>query len=129
MIVELITKGIKVSVKTSYNGSVYRNHMLFYNFRYYITIENKSSETVQLKERFWIIADSLNKTEIVKGEGVVGQTPILAPNESYTYSSFCFLTSQIGSMSGYFTMVNVKTSQRFKVTIPVFQLSTPASLN
>lgn len=129
MIVEQITKGIKVSVKTSYNGSVYRNHMLFYNFEYYITIENKSLETVQLKERFWRIFDSLNKTEFVNGQGVVGQTPILAPNDSYTYKSFCLLTSQIGCMNGYFTMINVNLSDSFRVTIPSFQLSTPTSLN
>lgn len=127
--VEQITKGIKISVKTKFDGTTYRNYRLFYNFSYFITIENKSSETVQLTERFWRIFDSLNETEFVQGEGVVGQTPILEPHDTYTYKSFCLLTSQTGSMSGYFTMQNTLSLEKFKVTIPTFQLSTPVSLN
>ncbi len=127
--VEQITKGIKISVKTKYDGSLYRNHRLYHNFSYYITIENKSLDTVQLTDRYWKIFDSLNNTEIVEGEGVVGQTPILEPQDSYTYKSGCFLSSGIGSMGGYYTMVNLKTEEDFRVTIPTFQLSTLASSN
>ena len=101
--VQQITKGIKISVKTKYNGTSYRNNRLYYTFVYFITIENKSSETLQLTDRFWKIFDSLNTTELVKGEGVVGQTPILKPNDNYTYSSGCFLESTMGAMKGYYT--------------------------
>jgi ApaG protein len=124
-----ITKGIKVSVKTKYDGTSYRNNRLYYIFAYFITIENESSETVQLTDRFWQIFDSLNNTEIVKGEGVVGQTPILLPNDNYTYSSGCFLESTMGSMKGYYTMVNTETLEKFKVFIPTFQLTTPILSN
>ena len=127
--VEQITKGIKISVKSKYDGTNYRNHMLFYNFSYYITIENRSSETVQLTERFWRIFDSLNHTEFVSGEGVVGQTPILEPNDTYTYKSFCLLSSQVGAMNGYYKMMDTNSLEYFKVTIPTFQLSTRTLLN
>jgi ApaG protein len=124
-----ITKGIKVSVKTKYDGTSYRNNRLYYIFAYFITIENKSSETVQLTDRFWQIFDSLNNTEIVSGEGVVGQTPILLPNDNYTYSSGCFLESTMGSMKGFYTMINIETLEKFKVYIPTFQLTTPLLSN
>ncbi len=124
-----ITKGIKISVKTKTNGTSYRNNRLYYVFSYYITIENKSTETVKLTDRFWKIFDSLNQTEIVSGEGVVGQTPILKPNDTYTYSSGCFLESNIGAMKGFYTMINMDTFEQFKVIIPTFQLTTQTLLN
>jgi len=127
--VQQITKGIKISVKTTYDGTIFRNHMMYQTFSYYITIENNSSETVQLTDRHWEIFDSLNTKEIVEGEGVVGQSPILEPQDVYTYKSGTFLQSNMGSMGGFFTMKNLATHKNFKVTIPTFQLSTLVSLN
>ncbi|WP_296638445.1 Co2+/Mg2+ efflux protein ApaG [Polaribacter sp.] len=127
--VQQVTKGIKISVKTKFNGVSYRDTKLYYVFAYHITIENNSSETVELTSRFWKIYDSLNKIEIVAGKGVVGQTPVLQPKEHYAYSSGCFLISTIGAMTGYFTMQNTNTLEEFKVLIPTFQLITPLSSN
>ena len=127
--VQQITKGIKISVKTKYNGTSYRNNKLYYVFSYFITIENKSSETVKLTDRFWKIYDSLNNTEIDSGEGVVGQTPTLKPDELYSYSSGCFLESNTGSMKGFYTMINLDTFEQFKVIVPTFQLTTPILSN
>jgi ApaG protein len=124
-----ITKGIKISVETKYNGTSYRNYKMYHIFGYAITIENWSSETVKLTDRFWTIFDSLNNTEIVSGEGVVGQTPILKPNDTYTYSSGCFLESNIGAMKGFYTMINMDTFEQFKVIIPTFQLTNQTTLN
>ncbi|EAQ40695.1 MULTISPECIES: Co2+/Mg2+ efflux protein ApaG [unclassified Polaribacter] len=122
--IEQVTKGIRISVKTKFNGTSYRNNRLYYVFAYFITIENHSLETVQLTDRFWKIYDSLNKTEIVEGEGVVGQSPVLQPNDHYSYSSGCFLESNIGAMNGYYKMINTNTLEEFKVYIPTFQLAT-----
>jgi len=122
--VQQITKGIKVSVETKYDGIMERNSILNHVFSYFISIENKSNETVQLTDRFWIIFDSLNHTEIVEGEGVVGQTPILKPGETYTYKSGCVLTSNIGAMKGFFKMKSQETQTIFKVIVPAFQLTT-----
>tara|TARA_B110001450_G_scaffold187504_1_gene175586 strand:- start:619 stop:1005 length:387 start_codon:yes stop_codon:yes gene_type:complete len=124
-----VTKGIKISVDTKYNGTSFRNSKLYHVFSYVINIENRSSETVKLTDRFWKIYDTLNTTEIVTGEGVVGQTPILKPNETYTYSSGCFLESNMGAMKGFYTMINLDTFEQFKVIIPTFQLSTPLVSN
>jgi ApaG protein len=124
-----ITKGIKISVETKYNGTSYRNYKMYYIFEYAITIENRSSETVKLTDRFWKIFDTLNNTEIVSGEGVVGQTPTLKPNDTYTYSSGCFLESNIGAMNGFYTMINMDTFEQFKVIIPTFQLTNQTILN
>lgn len=122
--VQQITKGIKVSVETKYDGVMERNTLLHHVFSYFISIENKSNETVQLTDRFWIIFDSLNRTETVEGEGVVGQTPILEPGDNYTYKSGSVLTSNLGAMKGFFKMKSIVTQKTFKVTIPTFQLTT-----
>jgi len=127
--IEQITKGIKISVETTYNGTSLRNDTLYYVFSYTISIENRSLETVKLTDRFWTIFDSLNDTEIVSGEGVVGQTPILVPNDNYTYKSGCFLESNMGAMKGFYTMINLESYEQFKVYIPTFQLTTPVLLN
>lgn len=127
--VEQITKGIKISVSTNYNGASYRNNRLYYIFGYHITIDNNSTQNVQLKERYWNIYDSLQKIEIVTGEGVIGQTPTLNPGESYAYSSGCFLESTIGAMNGHYTMIDVHSLESFKVYIPTFQLIIPTLSN
>ncbi|WP_397447348.1 Co2+/Mg2+ efflux protein ApaG [Polaribacter sp. R77954] len=127
--VEQITKGIRISVKTKFNGTSYRNNRLYYVFAYFVTIENHSLQTVKLTDRYWKIFDSLNKTETVEGEGVVGQTPVLKPKDTYSYSSGCFLESTIGAMKGFYAMQNVTSLETFKVFIPTFQLSTPILSN
>lgn len=127
--VQQVTKGIKISVKTVYNGTMYRGHREYYAFSYFISIENKSKDTVQLLERYWSIYDSLNNLEFVEGEGVVGQTPIFEPNSEYNYKSNCFLTSSIGAMKGSYKMINLETAEEFLVNVPTFQLTTTPVLN
>lgn len=127
--VQQITKGIKISVKTVYNGITYKARRKYHSFSYFISIENNSTRTVQLLERFWIIFDSLNDTEFVEGEGVVGQTPILPPNSEYNYKSNCFLNSSIGAMKGNYKVMDTNMGDEFLVTIPVFQLNTKSFLN
>lgn len=127
--VQQITKGVKISVKTVCNGVVYRGHQQYYSFNYFVTIENKSKDTVQLTERFWNIYDALNKPDFVQGDGVVGQTPVLEPNDEYSYKSSCLLLSTIGSMNGHYKMVNINTAEEFLVVIPTFQLTTVPTLN
>ncbi|MBU2951300.1 Co2+/Mg2+ efflux protein ApaG [Tamlana agarivorans] len=127
--VQQVTKGIKISVKTTYEGSFYKNYKIQYAFGYTITIENQSKDSVQLFARHWEILDALNNIETVSGEGVVGKKPVLKPGESHTYSSGCLLTSPFGAMQGYYSMVNFTTTKKFQVTIPNFKLSAPFAIN
>jgi len=127
--VQQVTKGIKISITTKFEGNRYQNSKVYYAFSYSITIENQSSDTVQLLSRRWNIFDSLNDLEMIEGEGVVGKKPILKPKQTYTYSSHCFLASPIGAMNGHYNMINFTTSKNFKVGIPTFQLMLPSTFN
>jgi ApaG protein len=127
--VQLLTNGIKISVKTTYNGVLEEGLDQYNAFSYYISIENETKDEVQLLERFWEIFDALNGKKQVEGEGVVGQRPIIAPKECYTYTSNCFLLAAAGSMKGSFMMVNKNTLEYFKVIVPAFQLTATPLLN
>tara|TARA_R110000868_G_scaffold44318_6_gene148212 strand:- start:21568 stop:21954 length:387 start_codon:yes stop_codon:yes gene_type:complete len=127
--VQQVTRGIKISVETSFEGSFYKNYKIQYAFGYKVTIENQSKDSVQLNARHWKIFDALNKIEIVAGEGVIGKKPVLKPGESHTYTSGCLLTSPFGAMRGHYSMINFTTTKKFKVTIPTFKLSAPFAIN
>ena len=124
-----ITKGIKVSVESSFEGTYYKESKLHYAFDYSVKIENQSKELVQLDSRHWVILDSLNEEETVDGEGVIGKKPVLKPGQSHTYTSGCLLASPYGAMYGYYRMINLNSTKKFNVMIPVFKLSAPFSLN
>jgi ApaG protein len=127
--VQQVTKGIKISVETHFEGTFYKNYKIHYAFKYQITIENQSKDLVQLTSRYWKIKDSLNNNEIVTGEGVVGKKPVIKPGDSHTYSSGSLLLSPFGAMRGYYNMVNFTTTRRFKVKVPTFKLSAPFAMN
>lgn len=127
--VQQITRGIKISVITNFEGSFYKNYKIQYAFGYTITIENQSKDSVQLNARHWEILDALNNIETVSGEGVIGQKPVLKPGESHTYTSGCLLTSPFGAMQGHYNMVNFTTTKKFRVTIPNFKLSATFAIN
>lgn len=124
-----ITKGIKISVSTVFEGTYFKNYKLHFAFSYEITIENHSKDSVQLLSRHWEIYDSLNDLEVVDGEGVIGKKPVLKPGESHTYTSGCLLSSPHGAMHGWFNMVNFTTTRNFRVIVPAFRLNAPYALN
>ena len=127
--VQQVTRGIKISVITTFEGSFYKNYKMQYAFGYTVTIENQSKDSVQLNARRWEILDALNNVEVVSGEGVIGKKPVLKPGESHTYTSGCLLTSPFGAMQGHYSMINFTTTKKFKVTIPTFKLSAPFAIN
>lgn len=129
IMVSQITRGIKISVSTSFEGTYFRNYKIQFAFTYEVTIENHSKDSVQLNSRHWEIFDSLNDIEVVDGEGVIGQKPVLKPGEKHTYSSGCLLSSPFGAMRGYYNMVNFTSTRTFRVVIPTFRLSAPFALN
>jgi ApaG protein len=127
--VSQITRGIKISVLTTFEGTYFKNHKMHFAFSYHITIENHSKDSVQLMSRHWEIYDALNNTEQVDGAGVIGKKPVIKPSEVHTYSSGCLLCSPFGSMKGHFNMVNFTTTKSFRVIVPDFKLSAPFALN
>ncbi|GAA4956306.1 Co2+/Mg2+ efflux protein ApaG [Algibacter agarivorans] len=127
--VQQVTRGIKISVDTTFEGSFYKNYKIQYAFGYTVTIENQSKDSVQLNARHWEILDALNNIETVSGEGVIGKKPVLKPGESHTYTSGCLLTSPFGAMQGHYSMVNFTTTKKFQVTIPTFKLSATFAIN
>ena len=121
--IEQITKGIKISIETEFEGTFYKDDCIHYAFSYEVVIENQSPEVAQLIARKWNIMEALNENEIVIGEGVVGEKPVLIPGERHNYTSGCVLKSPFGAMKGSYLMVNLSNSKQFKVTIPTFILS------
>ena len=127
--VQQITRGIKISVETNFEGTFYKNYKMHFAFGYIVTIENQSNEAVQLISRHWEIYDSLNNKEIIEGEGVIGKKPVLKPGEKHSYNSGCLLASPFGSMIGFYNMISFNSSKNFRVNIPCFKLSAPFALN
>lgn len=127
--IQQVTRGIKITVKTNFQGTFNKNYRLHFAFGYQITIENQSNDSVQLNSRRWRIKEALNESETVHGEGVIGKKPVLKPGESHTYHSGCLLSSPFGSMIGHFNMVNFTSTRKFKVFVPKFKLSAPFALN
>tara|TARA_B100000401_G_scaffold273458_1_gene186428 strand:+ start:327 stop:713 length:387 start_codon:yes stop_codon:yes gene_type:complete len=127
--IQQITKGIKVSVSTNFEGDFIRNNIVNYAFSYKIKIENNSKDAVQLLTRHWKIIESTHKTKYINGHGVLGENPVVKPGESHKYSSGCLITSSIGSMVGIYTMINLSNTNKFSVKIPSFKLNAPFILN
>ncbi|WP_127138422.1 Co2+/Mg2+ efflux protein ApaG [Flagellimonas oceanensis] len=124
-----VTKGIKVSVRTSFEGTFFKNYKVHYAFGYTITIENQSTDTVQLTARHWDVFDALKDIETIDGEGVIGRKPVIKPGKSHTYSSGCLLASPVGAMRGFYQMVNFSNAEEFEVEIPTFKFAAPFAIN
>ena len=124
-----ITSGIKISVESNYEGAYFQNYQIQYAFSYIITIENQGHEPVQLLKRHWDIFDALNNKEVVDGDGVIGEQPIISPGQAHSYSSGCLLNAPFGTMKGHYLMSNIIGYKEFKAMIPAFNLSAPFALN
>ncbi len=99
-----------------------------YVFAYTITITNTGSIPAQLISRHWIITDSDNHVQEVKGLGVVGEQPLIKPGESYEYTSGSAINTPVGTMKGSYQMV-AEDGVKFDATIPEFVLSVPRVLH
>jgi len=122
-----ITQGVKVSVETFFQADYSRKGEFVFAYR--ITIENKSEFTVQLMRRHWRIYDGIGVWRDVEGEGVVGETPIIAPGHLHQYVSGCHLIAPMGKMKGTYLMLRTGDGSYFDVLIPEFQMIAPFLLN
>ena len=124
---EAVTAGIRVQVKSFYLEVHSVPEEDLYVFAYKIKITNESDRHVQLLSRHWIITDSNGEVSEVKGDGVIGESPILKPGEKYEYTSGSHLKSPMGTMEGTYRMS--ASENEFDVTIPCFTLAVPGIIN
>lgn len=121
-----ITDDIAVTVRPVYLDGQSDVLARRFVFGYFVRIENRGSDDVQLLRRHWVISDSDGRVQEVEGEGVVGHTPIIAPGESHEYNSFCTIETFEGRMEGTYLMERSE-GQRFRVAIPRFDLRAAAN--
>ena len=95
-----------------------------YFWRYTIEIENGADQTLQLCSRHWVITDARGRRQEVRGDGVVGEQPFIAPGERYTYASGCPLNEPSGMMTGSYLMRR-DDGEEFNVLVPAFSLDSP----
>ncbi|MDC1210705.1 Co2+/Mg2+ efflux protein ApaG [Porticoccaceae bacterium] len=120
--------GITVAVKTKYLLQQSKPDEDQFAFAYHITIHNQSDSPTKLLGRHWIITDANEAKQEVRGAGVVGEQPLIAPGESYQYSSGVVLDTPIGTMQGSYKMRN-DAGREFDAAIAPFLLSTPHAVN
>lgn len=99
-----------------------------YVFAYTIAIRNAGALPAQLLSRHWIITDGEGAVQEVRGQGVVGEQPLLQPGESFEYTSGCALATPVGTMKGTYQMV-AADGTRFDAAIPEFVLAMPRVLH
>jgi ApaG protein len=97
-------------------------------FSYTISITNLGTVTSRLISRHWVITDAFNHVQEVRGQGVVGEQPLLRPNQSFEYTSGTALATQVGTMRGSYQM-RTDDGDDFEVEIPEFVLSVPRVLH
>jgi ApaG protein len=125
---EAVTNGIRVEVFSRHSPENSRPAEGEWIFQYTVRITNDGAETVQLLSRHWIIADALEQTKEVKGPGVVGEQPVLAPGQSFQYSSWCPLITPMGTMRGTYQMVR-QDGSKFDIEIAPFALKAAYTVN
>lgn len=122
----MVTNGIRVHVDSEFSPEHSQPNQWF--FLYTVTISNEGRETVQLMARHWVIRDATGKVEEVRGEGVVGEQPVLQPGESFEYTSGCPLATPFGSMEGAYQMVT-ESGGAFDAEIAEFVLREPGAIH
>ena len=122
------TQGVKVTARPSFLTEQSQPDQNRWVWSYRITIVNESDEAVQLLDRHWIITEESGEIQEVRGEGVIGQQPVLSPGEEFSYESFCPLATEFGFMRGSYGMIK-GDGTRFDATIAPFVLLLPALLN
>ena len=121
------TKCIRVAVKPAYLDDQSDTEDDRYVWAYTVTIENRGSEPVQILSRYWNIMDATGRVHEVRGPGVVGAQPVIAPGEKFQYTSGCPLETASGTMQGRYQMM-IPSGESFEAEIPVFLLESPYEL-
>jgi len=118
------TKQINITVNPYFLDDQSEPEDQHFVWAYQVTIDNQSNKKVQLKNRYWKIIDSNGSEQEVRGEGVVGEQPILNPGEKFEYTSGTPLSTPSGFMGGYYEM-ETNEGKKFDAIIPQFSLDSP----
>jgi ApaG protein len=123
-----VTNDIRVEVLARYSPENSNPMEDSWVFQYTVRITNLGNDTVQLISRHWVITDGLDHTEEIVGPGVVGEQPVLAPGESFKYSSWCPLKTPSGMMRGTYQMSG-HAGMPFDIEIAPFALKARYAVN
>lgn len=121
---ERVTRNIAVTVEPRFLPEESRPGDDKFFWAYTVEIANQGDTTVQLKSRYWNITDGRGHVQEVRGPGVVGEQPIIAPGDVFRYTSGCPLATPHGMMVGAYQMVD-ENGQAFEIDIPAFPLESP----
>ena len=121
---EAVTNGVRVRVTPLYVEEQSAPDENYFFWSYTVEIANEGPIAVQLRTRQWLITDANGRKEVVRGPGVVGQTPLIPPGQSFTYTSGCPLSTASGIMSGSYQM-QLPDGTFINVEIPGFSLDSP----
>lgn len=122
-------QAIKISVTTKYLGIREQSENEdVYVFSYTVDIHNVSEQSLQLMSRYWLITNGDGEKVEIHGDGVVGEQPVIAPNETFSYTSASMLKTSVGTMEGFYYFSD-NTESEVKIPIPVFSLVVPNSLH
>jgi ApaG protein len=125
---DAVTEDVRVEVLARHSPENSRPQQGQWVFEYTVRITNQGQEPVQLVSRHWMITDGTEVTREVKGDGVVGEQPMLEPGQSFQYSSWCPLSTPMGSMKGTYQMVSAG-GRHFDIEIAPFGLRARYTVN
>ncbi|MCH7815379.1 MAG: Co2+/Mg2+ efflux protein ApaG [Proteobacteria bacterium] len=123
-----LNRAIKIEVNARYLQDQSDPAAERYAFAYSVEITNQGTETVKLLNRYWRITDDNNKVEEVRGEGVIGQQPVIHPGQTFHYTSGAIIETEFGTMQGSYEML-ASNGETFEATIPPFLLSLPDTVH
>lgn len=122
------TNHITVSVYPEYLEHQSDPYNSVFTFAYTVLIENEGTEAVQLLRRHWVVYSGGDNFTEVRGDGVVGEQPVLRPGEQYQYTSGASIKDTFGSMMGTYTFLNTR-GELFEVDIPEFDLASTLTIH
>lgn len=128
-LIQLTTLGVNVQVEVFFQVKYSIPYSDQNVFTYRIRILNENKFNVQLLRRHWWIWESNGTRRQVRGEGVIGEQPVIQSGTAHTYESFCPITSDIGKMHGKYQMLRLDNNQLFEIEIPEFHLIVPLAQN
>ncbi|WP_417328936.1 Co2+/Mg2+ efflux protein ApaG [Halomonas cupida] len=120
---------VRVDVEPSYHEDESSPLEDRYVFSYTVTVHNHSARNVQLMARYWKITQSSGQVQEVRGKGVVGKQPLIAPGQTFRYTSRAIIDGPVGFMEGAYTCVDTVSQRPFEVDIAMFRLSTPNQIH